>query len=178
MEKNIKVDNEVWQKLQQEKLEEGYKKISDLIKTKITFMEKFNREKEFSDWFKEHFEMLGFSRIIEKRSLGFPDYIMELEGKEVGVELETMSSNFIRHHHDATKCDLVLCLVKDCELPIKIIDIPSFEYIKANRQTTSFRIESEVWLKFKIYCVENRLEYGEVLRDLILEKIKNGIYKQ
>lgn len=132
MEKNIKVDEDLWSRLQQEKIAQRYKKISDLIKDKINFVEKFSNEKEFVKWFENNFTLLGFSKILEKRISRFPDFKMEMDGKELEVELETLSSNFIRHKHDPEKCDFVVCLLEDIRLPVKTIEIKTFEFLRFN----------------------------------------------
>ena len=169
MEKNIKVDEEIWKKLQEEKLKEGYNKISDIIKNKIDFVEKFSNEKEFSDWFEENYKLLGFSKIIEKRKFSYPDFKMEMDGKELEVELETLSSNFIRHKHDPEKCDIVLCLLNDKKLPIKTIEITSFEYLI---KFTSIRVNAKLWEDFKIWCIKNKVSMSEKLEEVIKEIMK------
>lgn len=40
MEKNIKIDEDLWKKLQKEKIEKGHKKISDLIREKFNNIER------------------------------------------------------------------------------------------------------------------------------------------
>ncbi len=168
MEKNIKVEEDVWKKLQQEKLEEGYNKISELVRTKINFVEKFANEKDFIEWFKNNYELLGFSKILEHTKQRFPDFKMELDGKEVEIELETSSSNFIRHNHDPKKVDIVICLVNDKTLPVRTIEITSFEYFK---KFSSIRISPKIWAEFRVYCIENKTTTQKKLEELIIKEM-------
>ena len=39
--------------------------------------------------------------------------------------------------------------------------------------TMTFRISKGLKLKLKLYCIENGLEMGEVISELILNKLKN-----
>ena len=59
---------------------------------------------------------MGFSKIIKGDEGKFPDFIMLRSGKEVKVELETISSNFILHKHEPSEIDYVVCIKKDKEL--------------------------------------------------------------
>ena len=110
-------------------------------------------ERQFADWFKENYKKLGYSKILRGDISRCPDFIMLRDGKEVGVELETVSSNFLAHKHQLDKVDEILCLVKDIELgkPVKEVKQLTFE---GNRKVT-LSIESEVYEKFKKYCEEN-----------------------
>lgn len=102
----------------------------ELINKLITTREKFESEQGFRRWFDNNFEIFGFDNIVESRSTGFPDYTMLKNGEEVDVELETLSSNFITHGHDPEQVDLVICLVEDEKLPVKALEITSFEFEK------------------------------------------------
>ena len=90
------------------------------------------------------------------------------DGKEVGVELETVSSNFLAHKHDINKVDEILCLVKDVELgkPVKEVKQLTFE---GNRKVT-LSIESEVYEKFKKYCEEHAF--------ILSKKLELGMKKE
>ncbi|MBX4212403.1 hypothetical protein KW787_03050 [Candidatus Pacearchaeota archaeon] len=85
-------------------------------------------ELELKNWFLKNYKKLGYSKIIKKDSGYFPDFIMLKDNKEFRVELETISSNFILHKHDVTKVDEVVCIKKDMDLGVKIIEIPNLEY--------------------------------------------------
>ena len=92
-------------------------KITNAIKRSITFNKKFKSEKSFAKWFEQNYKLLGFKKIIlypeGQRQCGVPDYKVLIDNKEIGVELETLSSHYKRHNHDDKKVDLVLCLVED-----------------------------------------------------------------
>lgn len=172
MEKVIKIDEDLWKKLHNEKIEEGFKTISDLVRTKIDFTEKFLNEREFSKWFENNYELLGFTKIITKRVNKFPDFRMELKGKEIEIELETLSSNFIRHKHNPDKCDLVICILKDIELPVKTIEIPNFIYNKSK----IILLEENIWRTLQ----ELKLKHGykslsEVITGLLVRQNKRNV---
>lgn len=99
-----------------------------IIKRNITFTKKFDNEKDFHDWVFFNYNLLGFDRIITENRVRFPDFIMLKDGKEVRVEVETLSSNFILHKHNPKEVDLVICLVKNKELPVKVVEISPFEF--------------------------------------------------
>lgn len=99
-----------------------------IIKRNITFVKKFSNEEQFSRWFVENYILIGFTQIYKQNRANFPDFIMIKDEKKVRVELETVSSNFIKHDHDASEVDLVICLVKDTELPVEILEINMFEF--------------------------------------------------
>lgn len=99
-----------------------------IIKRNITFVKKFSNEDQFSRWFLENYNLIGFTQIYKQNRASFPDFVMIKDDKKVRVELETASSNFIKHGHDATEVDLIICLVKDIELPVEILEINMFEF--------------------------------------------------
>lgn len=70
--------------------------------------------------FGRFYEMLGFSA-IKKMRVRYPDCIVMKGEKELRIELEYLSSNFIAHGHDPSQVDLVVCWVKDKELPVPVI---------------------------------------------------------
>lgn len=75
-------------------------------------------EKEFSDWFIKNHKNFGYSKIIRKDIGIFPDFIMEKEGREIRVELETLSSNFLMHKHNKDLVDEVLCIFNDADIGV------------------------------------------------------------
>jgi hypothetical protein len=56
--------------------------------------------------FAQRAERLGF-RIVESRA-AFPDYVLEHRGRRIFAEAEFRTSNFLRHRHDAARCDLII----------------------------------------------------------------------
>lgn len=114
----------------------------DIIKRNIRFTEKFSNEAEFAHWFENNYSLCGFDS-LKKKTHACPDYIMTRNGKDVRVELEVFSGNFLLHKHDPTKVDLVLCLLKTKELPIKTVEIPSFKYIGIFWKQVGFQISDE-----------------------------------
>ena len=85
-------------------------------------------EAEFKNWFEKNFENAGYSKIIKDNKGRFPDFIMLKENKKVGVELETVSSNFILHKHDIKKVDELVCIKEDVKIPITTIVLNQLKY--------------------------------------------------
>ncbi len=69
----------------------------------------------------------------------FPDAILEKNGKEILVEFEFLSSNYIEHCHPDDKKYLCICWRKDIEL--KETSIFSLEeYIRNKNKTRKLRL--------------------------------------
>lgn len=100
----------------------------NLINKLITTREKFENEEEFRRWFEDNFELFGFDEIKEGRTGTAPDYTMVKNGEEIKVGLETLSSNFSSRSYDPNRVDLVICLIEDEKLPVKTLEITSFEF--------------------------------------------------
>ena len=80
-------------------------------------------EREIIHWIKEHYKKLGYDKIIKCDTRGFPDFIMEKDGKEIRVEVEIYSKSFLKHKHDINQVDEILCIVDDAKLPVKTVEI-------------------------------------------------------
>lgn len=78
-------------------------------------------------WFIDNFGKLGYEQIIGgsqegwKRSI--PDFVVLKNNQKIRVELETVSSHFILHHHMPQQVDEVVCFVKDKNLPVKVVEV-------------------------------------------------------
>jgi len=81
-------------------------------------MIRIRNEQDFRNWFKKNYKKLGFSKILKSNTKGFPDFVMLKNNKEVKVELEIKSSNFILHNHSSEKVDMVVCVIEDVKLGI------------------------------------------------------------
>lgn len=68
------------------------------------------------DWFEKNYKSLGFDRILKKQWNKTPDFIMLKNGQKVGVEIEYLASDFIKHKHDPSTTDLVICCYEDTKL--------------------------------------------------------------
>ena len=110
----------------------------------VTKMNKelITNEMEFKNWFEKNFENIGYSKIIKDNKGRFPDFVMLKENKKVGVELETVSSNFILHKHDPKKVDELVCIKEDVKIPITTIIINQLEY-KSRIKRISATVEKE-----------------------------------
>jgi hypothetical protein len=89
----------------------------------------FPNENAFSKWFIKNHKLLGFSRLIKNNKNQYPDFIMERDGNEIRVELETLSSHFIDHGHDPNNVDLVVCIVYNKPLEVPTLEITNAYFI-------------------------------------------------
>jgi len=112
-------------------------------------------EKQFAEWFRKNYKKLGYFKIIRGDISRCPDFIMLRDNKEIGVELETLASNFLVHKHDINKVDEIVCLVKDVKLDKPIIEVTELKFEGNIKVTLS--INSRVYEDFKEYCDENAL---------------------
>lgn len=72
---------------------------------------------------------LGY-RIVESRA-SFPDYVLERSGKKLFAEAEFRSSDFLRHHHDFSRCDLLIVWEHDLPyLPVPVLELQSLSIRK------------------------------------------------
>lgn len=90
---------------------------------------------------------LGFSKIIRKDIGETPDFVMERNGKEVKVELETLSSNFSLHGHSLNKVDELFCLIKDEDLKLPITEIKGLKFEGKSRISATVNPETEKFLE-------------------------------
>lgn len=111
----------------------------EIVLRNINYAKKFNNEKEFHEWFENNYNLLGFDEIIQNNYTKFPDFVLKKDNKEVRVELETLSSNFILHGHDSKNVDLVICIMKDIDLPVQIVEISPFEYGQTKQVSVSIK---------------------------------------
>ena len=101
-------------------------------------------ELELSKWFEKNFKKFGYSEIFRKDIGIFPDFIMLRKGKKVRVELETLASNFVRHKHNINKVDEIVCVNKDIDIGVTIIEIKDLKYIP-KKIRRSFTIDEKVY---------------------------------
>jgi hypothetical protein len=78
---------------------------------------------------------LGY-RIIESRA-AFPDYVLERSGKRLFAEAEFRSSDFLRHHHDFARCDLLVVWEHDLPyFPVPVLELQSLAAHSTSRRRT------------------------------------------
>ena len=111
-------------------------------------MIRIRNELDFQNWFKKNYKKLGSSKIIKQNHTDFPDFIMQQDGKKVRVELEIKSSNFILHKHPISKVDRVICVKKDLELDIPIIELKNFRVV-GNLENTHYSLENRILKLFE-----------------------------
>ena len=104
-------------------------------------MRKIKNEFMLKKWFENNFKKLGYSKIIRRDNGTFPDFIMLRNNKELRVELETLSSNFILHKHNKDNVDEIVCIKKDIEIGLPVIEIEGLDYIGKAR--ISFTVDKK-----------------------------------
>jgi len=78
-------------------------------------------EKDLDKWFRNNYRNLGFVKIIRSKT---PDYIaIDKNGNRVRVELESKSSNFVKHNHNPDEVDLVICWERTLELTVPCVTV-------------------------------------------------------
>lgn len=136
---------------------------------------KIKTEKELKEWFEKNFKKLGYSKIIKKDSGKFPDYIMLKDNKELGVEVETLLSNFILHKHKENLVNEIVCIKKDINLKVPIKEVKELEFI-GNKQRISATVDKEIknFVEFlvKTGSYRNKSHVIEAALALLKEKKK------
>ncbi len=125
-------------------------------------MIRIRNESDFARWFRKNYKKVGFDVVIKDNKDKFPDFIM-LEGdKKVRVELEIKSSNFLLHKHPISKVDRVICIKKDVELGIPIVELKNFKIIAFDGYT-AYDLKQEI---YKLFKYEKVLTTNEVSKKL------------
>jgi hypothetical protein len=145
----------------------------DIIKRTITFTKKFSNEIEFTEWFKENYMLFGFTKIIKQSFNTFPDFVLLKDGIKVRVELETISSNFIFHGHKPQDVDLVICLLKDTELPVPLLEIDMFRFEKKRKICFEISKEQKNKVNRLLPCFNLSEKLREELNKILDELEKN-----
>lgn len=114
-------------------------------------------ELEFKNWFIDNFKRLGYSKIIRDNKGKFPDFFVLKNDKKMGVELETLLSNFILHKHILKKVDEVVCIVKDIPLGVPTIHVKELKYSSSTKRVSATVDEETI--------------------KVISEALKKGIYR-
>ena len=75
---------------------------------------------------------LGY-RILESR-IAFPDYILGAGRRRILAEAEFRTSDFLRHKHDLTRCDLIVVWEHDLSyMPVPVLELKSEEVDRPRR---------------------------------------------
>jgi hypothetical protein len=111
-------------------------------------------EFKFRKWFEKNYKKLGYSKILRRDVGTFPDFIMLRGKKELRVELETLSSNFILHNHNPKKVDEVLCIKEDIKLSIPTRTVNRLKYV-GGKIRISATVEKETKNLIKIILKNN-----------------------
>jgi len=105
-------------------------------------------ETDFHNWFKKNYKKLGFTKILKYDSGNFPDFVVLENGKKIRIELEIKSSNFILHKHQASKVDKVICVKKDADLKVPIVELKNFKVVKPTCKSP-YSLTSQIYNLFK-----------------------------
>jgi hypothetical protein len=82
--------------------------------------------------FAERAARLGY-RILESR-IPFPDYILGVGSRRVLAEAEFKTSDFLRHKHDISRCDLIVVWEHDLPyMPVPVLELKSEETHRPKR---------------------------------------------
>ncbi|MEK6855082.1 MAG: winged helix-turn-helix transcriptional regulator [Nanoarchaeota archaeon] len=126
-------------------------------------MIKIRNEEDLKNWFKKNYKKLGFSDILRYDVGICPDFIMKEKGKSVRVELEIKSSHFLLHGHSIKNVDRIICIKKDIDFGIPIIELKNFKLIKYN-QNSPYSLENQAYLLFKKNKVVTTSEVAKNLK--------------
>ena len=99
--------------------------------------EKIESEGELKKWFMTNYQKLGYSKIVRKDIGIFPDFIMLKNNREIRVELETLSSNFILHNHNVKKVDEIVCIKHNSGLNVPVIIASGLTYVPRLRRVSA-----------------------------------------
>jgi hypothetical protein len=92
---------------------------------------------------------LGY-RILESR-IPFPDYILESGRKRILAEAEFRTSDFLRHKHDLTRCDLIVVWEHDLGyMPVPVLELKTEEVHRPRRGRPPRQLwRSNTWYRQK-----------------------------
>lgn len=139
-------------------------------------------ESELKKWVIENYKKLGFSKIIRKDIGECPDLLMLKNGKEVGVELETIASNFLLHKHCFNKVDEIICIVKDVDLEKPVISIDELAFKGSPNTKVTLSFDEDVYNRFQKFCRDNAIMLSKKLEldmeNVMTEKEKGGKKKE
>ncbi|MBU2104716.1 MAG: hypothetical protein KKF67_03000 [Nanoarchaeota archaeon] len=131
-------------------------------------MIRIKNESDFKNWFKKNYKKIGFSKIIKSSTKSCPDFIMLEGNKEVKVELEIKTSNFLMHNHSSNNVDKVICVIEDIKLEIPTIKIDNIKLIKFREKDSFYSFKRQIC---KLVRKNKILTTSEVISSL---KISRG----
>lgn len=116
-------------------------KIKKITLTKLRgFLREFTprKEKTVVDLFRIYMGELGFYDLELGRAPSADGTVFR-NGKKLRVEFEKRSSDFVAHKHSESDVDIVVCWVKDRQLPVEIFEL-SRELPKTQRFGMAWRV--------------------------------------
>lgn len=134
-------------------------------------------ESEMKKWFIKNYKQLGYSKIARKDIGECPDFIMIKNGEELGVELETIASNFLLHKHDLNKVDEIVCIIKDVGLEKPVFRIDKLKFVGSPNVKVTLSINRKVYNQFQIFCEKNAFALSrkvEIFMENMMKEKKGG----
>jgi hypothetical protein len=93
--------------------------------------------------FAQRADRLGY-RILESR-VAFPDYILASGRRRILAEAEFRTSDFLRHKHDLTRCDLIVVWEHDLSyMSVPVLELKTEEIHRPRRgrpPTALFKVD-------------------------------------
>ena len=85
-------------------------------------------EAEVIRWIKNNYRLLGYDKILQENDRKCPDFVMLKGCNKIRVEVELYSRGFLKHKHDPSSVDEVLCVKKDVDLSIPVSEIKQLAF--------------------------------------------------
>jgi len=129
-----KLTPKIKEKIEKELIEKEVKRrIAELPKTVIEekirdFFDVFvpRKEKGVIQLFNLYREELGFGELKKPRFSGEKakcDGVAKKNGKDIRIEFEKTSKDFLLHKHDPKDVDLVICWKKTSQIPVPVLEL-------------------------------------------------------
>jgi len=131
-------------------------------------------ELEFRRWFEKNYKKLGYSKIVKGDGGVFPDFIMLKGKKEIRLELENLSSNFILHNHNPKKVDEVLCIKEDIKLAVPTRIVKELEY-EGGKIRISATVEKETKNLIKVILKKGKYRNISHLIETAIKKMAEKV---
>jgi len=132
-------------------------------------------EKEFVNWFKKHYQEMGYTSIIKENKNSFPDFIILKSNKKLNIELELRTSHFLLHKHQINRVDEVICIENDAKLNTKVKAIKNLVYKPYKAKRINMRFD-ERQLKL-IHSIKGMgTKEAEIVKNILLAYLSEKGY--
>ena len=144
-------------------------KYDEALNRLIRFSDAFLNIKDLREWFKKNYSLFGFKKLLSPNEFAgdYYNFVCEdFDGKTHKVEVEQLASDYFLHKHKRGDVDMVVCLVKDTELPIESISLIN-SIFKASDSQEIDALEVKVLGLSKILFLPPELLYKAGLTEFI-----------